>query len=138
MGTMKSKIILYVATSLDGYIADKNGSVDWLDKYNNSGHDYGYKKFFDSVDTVIVGNTTQKQFPQKYDGKTCFVFSRSSKGRDDNITFVSCDVNEFMAEHKPQGKIWLVGGADLVGQFLESDLIDDIATFWRDIALRRG
>ena len=66
INNMNNKIILYIATSLDGYIARKNGSVDWLDKYNNLEHDCGYKDFFDFIDTVFVGNTTQKQFPQAF------------------------------------------------------------------------
>lgn len=126
MNIMKNnKIILYIATSLDGYISRKNGSVDWLDKYNNAGHDYGYKEFYDSVDTVIVGNTTHEQFPQEYNGKSCFVFSRNSKASHENITFVRGDVKKFMEKVNPQGTIWLVGGADLVNQFLKYDLIDE-------------
>ena len=43
------KIILYIASSLDGYIARKNGEVDWLDDFNDSGEDYGYYKFYKSI-----------------------------------------------------------------------------------------
>jgi dihydrofolate reductase len=122
---MKPKIILYIASSLDGFIARIDGSVDWLDKYSESGQDYGYREFFESVDTVIVGNKTQKKFPQKYGDKTCFVFSRSSEGTDGNITYVKGDVKEFMKKCKLQGRIWLVGGADLIDQFLKYGLIDE-------------
>jgi dihydrofolate reductase len=86
---MSKKVVLYIATSLDGFIATKDLSVSWLDKFNNSGEDYGYTKFNDSVDTVIVGNTTLKQFPDSYPDKECFVFSRHDKGQKDNITYVS-------------------------------------------------
>ena len=72
------KIILYIAISLDGYIARKNGSVDWLKKYENSDEDYGYAKFLDSVKTVILGKTTYKQFKAPYSNKNCFVFSRKN------------------------------------------------------------
>jgi dihydrofolate reductase len=57
---MGKKIILYIAVSLDGFIARKNGSVDWLDRFNSAGDDYGYKKFYDSIDTVVMGNKIQK------------------------------------------------------------------------------
>lgn len=126
---MESKIILYIAQSIDGYIATKDFSVSWLDKYQKKGNDYGYKKFFESIDTVIVGNTTQKQFPQKYEGKTTFVFSKSESGKDENITYVKGSVKEFMKKYKPKGNIWLLGGADIINQFLKEDLIDEMRIF---------
>jgi len=122
---MGNKIILYIASSLDGFIARKNGSVEWLDKYNNTGNDYGYNKFLESVDTIIVGNNTQQQFPQKYNGKPCLVFSRSIQGKDDNLTYVSGNIIEVLEKYKPLGKIWLVGGANLLGQFIQNNLIDE-------------
>jgi dihydrofolate reductase len=71
---MKKKVILYIAASLDGFIARKNGSVDWLAKYENTEEDYGYKEFFDSIGTVILGNTTYKQFKAPYPKKNVLYF----------------------------------------------------------------
>ena len=119
------KIILYIATSSDGFIARDNGSVDWLDKYNGMGYDYGYDEFNKRFETVIVGNTTQKQFPNKYDGKTSYVFSRNPQDNDENLIYVSGDVKEVIEEINPKGNIWLVGGADLVNQFIQYGLIDE-------------
>jgi dihydrofolate reductase len=119
------KIILYIATSLDGFIARENGSVDWLDKYNDMDYDFGFDEFNKRFETVIVGNTTQKQYPNKYDGKTCYVFSRNPRDNDDNLIYVSGDVKAVMEETNPKGNIWLVGGADLVNQFIKYDLIDE-------------
>lgn len=62
---MAKKIVLYIAMTLDGFIAKKDGSVDFLDKYNESGEDYGYKIFYKSVDSIIIGNTTYRQFGEK-------------------------------------------------------------------------
>ncbi len=75
------KIILYVATSIDGFIARKNGSVDWLTQYNNSGEDFGYKEFLDSVESVILGNTTYREFKAPYENKKCYVFSRKIQAK---------------------------------------------------------
>ncbi|MDQ4014848.1 MAG: hypothetical protein M3136_03695 [Thermoproteota archaeon] len=65
------KIKLYIACSLDSYIASENGSIDWL--FSDS--DYGYARFYDSIDTILVGRKTYDQsltfdeYP--YKGKKC-------------------------------------------------------------------
>jgi dihydrofolate reductase len=51
------KIKLYIASSLDNYIASEDGSIDWL----FSDADYGYAKFYDSIDTILVGRKTYEQ-----------------------------------------------------------------------------
>ena len=56
------KIKLYIAASLNGKIAEKDGSVDWLYvKDNDEEIDYGYEKFYESIDTTIQGSSTYKQ-----------------------------------------------------------------------------
>ncbi len=50
------KLKLYIATSLDGYIAGLNGEIDWLDVGGDA--DYGYQEFYDSIDTTLMGNST--------------------------------------------------------------------------------
>ena len=119
------KVILYVATSLDGFIARKNGSVDWLAKYENTEEDYGYKEFLEPVGTVVLGNTTYKQFKAPYPNKKCFVFSRKKSGKESNITFVNSDVKDFLNDLNDDENIWLVGGADIVKEFLKNNLIDE-------------
>lgn len=118
-------MILYIATSLDGFIARKNGSVDWLAKYENSGEDYGYEEFLDSVGTVVLGNTTYQQFKAPYPNKTCYVFSRKNMGGKENITFVNSSAREFLNSLDDDEKIWLVGGADIIKEFLKNNLIED-------------
>ena len=122
---MKKKVILYIATSLDGFIARKNGSVDWLPEINNSKEDYGYKEFFDSVGIVILGNTTYKRVKAPYENKKCFVFSRENTGKEDNIIYVNSDVKEFINGLSDDGNIWLVGGANIVKEFLKNNLVDE-------------
>ena len=119
------KIILYIATSLDGFIARENGSVDWLEKYNDVGYDFGFDEFNKRFEIVIVRNTTQKQYANKYDGKTCYVFTKIPRDNDENLIYVSGDVLKVLEETNPKGNIWLVGGADLVNQFIKYDLIDE-------------
>ena len=133
------KIILYVATSLDGFIATKNGSVDWLTSFNNTGEDYGYKKFLDSVKTVILGNTTYKEFKAPYENKKCFVFSRKNTGKENNITYVNSTVKKFLEKlNDEEGNIWLVGGAEIIREFLTNNMIDEIIITIMPIVLGEG
>jgi dihydrofolate reductase len=120
------KVILYVATSVDVFIARKDGSVDWLDKYSNTKEDYGYKEFFDSIKTVVIGNTTYKEFKAPYGDKKCFVFSRKNSGTENNITYVNESVRNFIDRlDSKDGNIWLVGGANIAKEFLKNNLIDE-------------
>jgi len=132
------KIILYVATSVDGFIARKNGSVDWLTQYNNSGEDFGYKKFLDSVETVILGNATYREFKAPYENKKCYVFSRKNTGKENNITYVNTDVKEFTDGLSENENIWLVGGADIAKEFLKNNLIDEFIITIIPIVLGEG
>ena len=55
------EIVYYVATSIDGYIASPDGSVEWLSPYEGKGEDYGYTEFYDSVDGVLLGSRTYEK-----------------------------------------------------------------------------
>jgi len=136
---MKHKVILNIATSLDGFIARKDGSVDWLPEINNTKEDYGMKEFLDSVGTVILGNTTYAQFGAHYPNKKCFVFSRKNSGKKDNITYVNSNVKDFInGLSENDGNIWLVGGADIVKEFLKNNLIDEFVITVIPIVLGEG
>jgi len=129
---MPKNISLYIATSLDGFIARKDGSVDWLSPYEKGQEDYGYNEFYKKIGIVIMGNATYKQvltfgdFP--YRGKDCFVFTRNKdKRKDENVTFVSRSAQDFIRQLnlRDNKNIWLVGGASIVDEFLKSDLIEE-------------
>lgn len=141
---MTVKIILYIATSLDGFIATKDGSVKWLDKYNELGEDLGYNEFVKSINAVILGNTTYEQIlsfdcDYPYKNQKSYVFA-NNEYKDDNVTFVNEDVKKFIEglDKKKDHKIWLVGGANIVNQFLEHDLIDEFKIFVMPEILGRG
>ncbi len=121
------KIILYIASSLDGYIARENGDVDWLPINTDSGYDNFYK----SIDTVIMGKKTYDQIltfgDYPYKGKKSYVFTRNdSLTMDENVEFAS-NVEEFSRNLvSSKGNIWLVGGSELFSAFLEHKLVDEI------------
>lgn len=136
----KRKVILYIATSLDGYIARENGDIDWL----FTDQDYGYTDFLKSVDTVILGNRTYKQalnfgeFP--YKDKTCYVFSKTIKGENEYVTFINDSFFDFVEDLKGQdgSDIWLVGGTRTIDIFMKNNLIDELIISIHPIILGKG
>jgi len=134
-------IILFIACSLDGFIAREDGGVDWL--FHDQ--DYGMSEFYKSVDTVLIGRKThdfmiRSGFPY-YQGKTNYVFSRSKKPeKTENVQFVSGDVREFVEslQKNPGEGIWLVGGAELIASFLKWDLIDEMILSIHPVVLGKG
>lgn len=122
------RIILFIASSLDGYIASPDGSFNWL----FTDQDYGYTPFIAEVDTLLVGRRTWDQLlsfsEYPYGDREVFVFSRSrAEERDEHGTFVAGDIPEFVRDlrERPGKDIWLVGGAEIVHEFLKHDLIDE-------------
>ena len=127
-----AKTVLYIATSLDGYIARTDGGIDWLSIVERAGEDYGYSAFYASVDAVAMGSKTYElclgfsDWP--YPGKKAFVFTqRKLKSDRDDVVFVSSDVRTVLTELEAEGleNIWLVGGGALTGSFLQKGLIDE-------------
>lgn len=141
------KIKLYIATSLNGKIADSKGSVDWLEsipKPVNS--DYGYAEFYESVDTTIQGRSTYDQilgwgidFP--YADKKNYVITRE-KGIEntEHVEFITEDHTAFIKElRKQEGKdIWLVGGGHVNTMLMNEGLIDEIIVFVMPMILSGG
>lgn len=132
-----SEVILYIASSLDGYIARPDGAVDWLDEVaapvEGAGEDFGYGEFFAGIGTVLMGRVTYEQLltfdvDYPYPGTAGYVFSRTRAGhRDDNVEFVDgANIPQFVAGLKAHSckNIWLVGGGLLIQEFVRHDLID--------------
>lgn len=129
------KVILYIATSLDGYIAREDGKVDWLSgDGSDPSSDYGYEKFYETVDTVIMGRTSYDQIidelsPDKwvYEDKDSYVVTTKQHNEDKNVKFITEDVCDFIKELKgiPGENIWIVGGSKLVDTLMKKNLIDE-------------
>ncbi|WP_163655104.1 dihydrofolate reductase family protein [Listeria sp. PSOL-1] len=138
----KKHVSLYIAMSLDGFIADESGSVEWLEKIDG-GVDNGYQEFFNHIDTVVMGKTTYQQlftltdtFP--YSKKDVYVFSTEKAGtKDEYANFVSGKVNDWLSGIHGE-RIWLVGGAALVKQFLKERAIDQFVITVAPIILGKG
>lgn len=135
------KVILFIASSLDGFIAGKSSEIDWL----FTDQDYGYTEFFKTIGVVIMGRKTYEQVltfgEYPYKGTEGYVFSRSRAGtRDANVTFVSGNIAQFVDSLKaePEKDIWLVGGSEVIQPFLEHDLIDEFIISIHPVILGGG
>jgi dihydrofolate reductase len=150
VGKMKDntpRIKLYIATSLDSFIARENGSIDWLTEYENSPKtDYGYSEFYKSIGTVLMGRKTYKQVlgfgDWPYEEKKSYVFSRQTEPlrREKNVEFISGDIGEFVRylKENTEEDIWLVGGSQIIKVFLEENLVEDLIIFVVPIILGSG
>ncbi len=131
------KIIVYIATSADGYIARKNGAVDWLDRPTLKGN-YGMGEFYRSIDTVLWGRKTFDialgfkaggNAGAEPDSKVKnYIFSRRPPRKAvEGAEFVKENIPEFAKRIRAlAGKnIWMMGGAGIIGSFLDANAIDE-------------
>lgn len=130
------KVVLFIAMSLDGYIADNSGNVDWLagEDPNAEGSD-SYEKFVETVDTVVMGYKTYNQIVTElspdewvYEGMTSYVIThRDIKSDSDDIIFVGESPSDLIRKiRKEEGKdVWIYGGASVVQDLVASNLIDE-------------
>ncbi|KAA6326958.1 Dihydrofolate reductase [termite gut metagenome] len=140
------KIILYIAASLDGRIAEPDGGLEWLTGFPNPEKtDYGYKDLLVSVDTVIMGGRTYREFLNMdviwpYPEQMTYVVSRHDWGAKENIRFITDNVIETISElrNKAGKDIWLVGGGELISMLLTTNLIDEMRICYIPIILGRG
>lgn len=142
----------YTATSLDGFIADPNNSVDWLLQFEMTGD---YPDFIREMGAIAMGSTTYDWIvdhllragsdnpePWPYE-QPSWVFSsrtlRRVEGAD--VRFVRGDVRPVHAEMaaKASGKnIWIVGGGELAGQFYDHGLLDELIVTIAPVTLGGG
>ncbi|WP_347049147.1 dihydrofolate reductase family protein [Flavobacterium olei] len=126
------KVILYIATSLDGYIAQPNDDLSFLSIVEQEGQDYGYADFIKTVDAVIVGRKTYDKvismgFDFPHADKDAYIITRTSRPNIGNIKFYTGGLKALVEELKlKNGKnIFCDGGAEIVNELLKSDLIDE-------------
>lgn len=132
---MKRKVILYISQSLDGFIADNKGNVDWiLGNNENYDSDYGYETFIKDIDTVILGANTYKQIknelsPDKwvYENLQSYVLTKERIEGTPNIKYVNTNIKELInrLQNESGKNIWICGGANLVNQCVKANLIDE-------------
>lgn len=127
------KVILYIAMSLDGFIAKTDGDLSFLSAVEQPGEDYGYSAFMESVDTVILGRKTYDKILSMvselaYGDREIFVLTRNLKPETNPITFYSGSLSKLISKlkNKDGGNIFCDGGAETVLRFLQNDLFDEL------------
>ena len=130
---MSGKLVLYVACSLDGYIAETDGSIGFLEESPTSLTDLGYDAFYASVSTLIMGGKTYRQIahdlsPENwlYEGKTTYVYTKSPSEEQREVKQAKLPPKELLEQirNTATGDIWLVGGGEIVKIFMQADLVD--------------
>lgn len=128
----KRKLVLYIAMSLDGYIAKPNDDLSFLSLVERENEDYGYAAFISTVDTIIIGRRTYEwvtsQFEYPHQDKMTYIISRNKSVQNTpNITYSDNVVELVTALKRENGKtIFCDGGAQLVNALLKHKLIDEL------------
>lgn len=141
------KIIVYIAMSLDGYIAKTNDDLSFLKIVEKEGEDYGYAKFVNTIDTFILGRKTYDWVAKEigtshYDNgeKDVYVITRTQRENIGKTIFYSGDLSELVKNLKAkEGKdIYCDGGAELINELQKLDLIDEFIISLIPIFLGEG
>lgn len=138
-------VIVFIAASLDGFIAQPDGDISFLETVERPNEDYGYSQFIDTVDTVIMGRKNYDKvlsfgilFP--HSDKTCYVLSRTQQGKNQEVTFYSGDTKVLIEELKqiPGKNIYVEGGAEVIHDLRSQHLIDEYVVSWIPTLLGNG
>jgi dihydrofolate reductase len=129
-GPMVRRVVYAVSISLDGYIARRNGDVDFL----VMPEDYSMEAFFETIDTAVMGRKTfevsrRMGGPPPGWSTPMFVLSRTAPaGEHEGVVFAGEAPGEFVAalRQRPGKNIWLMGGGELAAAFLAEDLVDEL------------
>lgn len=141
------KLSLFIATSLDGYIAKPNDDLSFLRLVEKEGEDYGYAEFTANIDTIILGRKTYDYVLKEigsshYDNgeRDVFVITRTSRPSTGRTTFYTGNLTELVLRLKSdKGKnIYCDGGAEIINELLQYNLIDEFIVSVIPILLGNG
>ncbi len=139
---MPKKVILYIACSLDGFIAGKNHDLSWL----FTDQSYGFEEFEKSFGAAVMGRKTY-DFSRQYSdppfkGKKNFVLTSQRNlypGSTNELIFCGYDdVIRYIKENNSDEGIFLVGGVKLIADFINDNLLEEIVVAFHPIILGEG
>ncbi|MCM4165340.1 MULTISPECIES: dihydrofolate reductase family protein [unclassified Arenibacter] len=129
------KIKLFIATSLDGFIAQPNDDLSFLKLVEKEGEDYGYAAFTSTIDTIIIGRKTYDYVVKEigashYDNgeRDVYVITRTERPDNGRIKFYTGNLEDLVTKLKSEkGKgIYCDGGSEVINKLLKDDLIDEL------------
>lgn len=130
---LERKVILYISSSLDGYIAKPDDDLSFLNAMHREGEDYGYNSFISEVDTVILGRRTYLWVKDKtgdfpHLDKDVYVVTRKKSGKEGRVTYWPGSLRDLVDElkSKPGGTIFCDGGAAVANEMLRKGCLDEI------------
>lgn len=141
------KISLFIATSLDGYIAKPNDDLSFLKLVEKEGEDYGYAQFTDTIDTLIIGRRTYDYVLKEigsshYDNgkRDVYVITRTQRPNVGRTIFYTGSLTDLVKQLKSEdGKnIYCDGGAEVINELLKNDLIDEFIISVVPVLLGKG
>lgn len=137
----RPKISVYIAMSIDGYIARKDGSIDWLERGHVGNEDYGFKQFFNSIDVLVLGRKTYEVVSDfdkwPYTGKRVIVLSSTLKEVRPEAELYSGEVKTLVQILVDAQHVWVDGGMT-VTRFLAAGLVDHITLSILPVVLGSG
>lgn len=141
------KLALFIAASLDGYIAGESDDLSFLKRVEKEGEDYGYAAFTADVDTIVIGRRTydwvvREIGPAHYDNgqRDVYVITGRKKEPTGKTTFYNGNPAELVRRLKNEkGKtIYCDGGAELINALLKEDLVDEMTISVVPVLLGNG
>ncbi len=139
----RPKVSIFIAMSLDGYIARVDNSLDWLEKIHDCNEDYGHGAFFTDIDTLILGRksyeviTSFSKWP--YQGKRTVVLSKTLQSVREEAELYSAHPEKLLSKLQDEGvrHIWIDGGIT-VSRFLDLGAVDFLTVTMIPILLGSG
>ena len=131
------RVVVYIATSLDGFIARKDDDISWRDRFSTDSEDYGYEDFMKNIGTAVMGARTYEQsiiHPERLltGLKNYILTSRPlppAAGIDAESWNGPLTDLEKKIRNESEQDVYVVGGGQVVSRFLNEDLIDEINQF---------
>ena len=138
----RPRISVYIAHSVDGYIADAEGSLDWLFRLAGT-EDYGHAEFMAGIDGLAMGRGTWDFIAEEpdlpFEGRPVYVFTSRDATPRDGVTFWSRTPQEAVAEWQAAGLTHVyVDGGRLISQFLQAGYVDSLTLTVVPVLLGRG
>jgi len=152
-----TRFVYYCASTLDGYIAEADDTIDWLTGYSGTYAGAGvqpmagsYERFYDGIGALVMGSATYefvleygREWP--YEGKPCWVLTSRPlaimEGEGVDVRFASRPVgeiyDEIVASARPRD-VWVVGGGNVASQFADNGLLDELRLHVVPVVLAGG